>query len=163
LTKYAPKGIRNQGRPLKRLLEERDGNRTAMDYFPDSEMMMMMMTLVATHIPRKLQGDQVGCQETSGERCLALSMNFKVITVSNVPQEVTTYTVSRRSYILKLEQHSSTSRYLSLSHWPEAIGKLQDNYSLLVFSRRFEERAMNHVAVLLSHLRPSGNYMNHLL
>jgi hypothetical protein len=40
LTKYAPRGIRNQGRPLKRLLEERDRNRPAMTYFPESEMMM---------------------------------------------------------------------------------------------------------------------------
>jgi hypothetical protein len=33
LTKYAPRGIINQGRPLKRLLEERDRNRPATAYF----------------------------------------------------------------------------------------------------------------------------------
>jgi hypothetical protein len=44
LTKYAPRGIRNQGRPLKRLLEEWDRNRPAMVYFPESEVMTMMMT-----------------------------------------------------------------------------------------------------------------------
>jgi hypothetical protein len=42
LTKYAPRGIRNHGRPLKRLLEERGWKRPAMAYFPGSEMMMMM-------------------------------------------------------------------------------------------------------------------------
>jgi hypothetical protein len=40
LTKYAPRGRRNQDRPLKRLLDERDRNRPAMAYFPESEMMM---------------------------------------------------------------------------------------------------------------------------
>jgi hypothetical protein len=36
LTKYAPRGIRNQGRPMKRLLDEQDWNRPAMAYFPES-------------------------------------------------------------------------------------------------------------------------------
>jgi hypothetical protein len=45
LTKYPPRGIRHQGRPLKRLLEERDRNRPAMTYFPVSEMMTMMMMM----------------------------------------------------------------------------------------------------------------------
>jgi hypothetical protein len=47
LAKHAPRDIRNQGRPLKRLLDEREQNRPAMAYFPESEMMMMMMTTVA--------------------------------------------------------------------------------------------------------------------
>jgi hypothetical protein len=41
LTNYAPKGIRNQGRSLKRLLDEWDQNRPAMAYFPESEMLMI--------------------------------------------------------------------------------------------------------------------------
>jgi hypothetical protein len=46
VTKYTPRGIGNQGRPLKKLLEERDRNRPPMAYFPVSEMMVtMMMTL----------------------------------------------------------------------------------------------------------------------
>jgi hypothetical protein len=43
LQKYAPRAIGNQGRPLKRLLDEWDRNRPAMAYFPEGEMMMMMM------------------------------------------------------------------------------------------------------------------------
>jgi hypothetical protein len=46
LTKYAPRGIRNQGRPLKRLLEECDRNRPAMANFPESEMMIIMMMMM---------------------------------------------------------------------------------------------------------------------
>jgi 2-keto-3-deoxy-L-rhamnonate aldolase RhmA len=46
LTQYAPRGIRDQGRPQKRFLEEWDRNRTAMDYFPESEKMMMMVVMV---------------------------------------------------------------------------------------------------------------------
>jgi hypothetical protein len=42
LTELAPRGIRNQGTQLKRLLEERDRNRPAIYYFPEGEMMMMM-------------------------------------------------------------------------------------------------------------------------
>jgi hypothetical protein len=49
LTKYPPRGIRHQGRPLKRLLEEWDRNRPAITYFPESEMMMMMNTLLHEH------------------------------------------------------------------------------------------------------------------
>jgi hypothetical protein len=41
--KYVPRGIRNKGRPLKRLLDEWDWNRPAVAYFPESEMMMMMI------------------------------------------------------------------------------------------------------------------------
>jgi hypothetical protein len=37
LTKYAPRGIRNQGRPMKRLLDEEDWNRPAMAYFPKKQ------------------------------------------------------------------------------------------------------------------------------
>jgi hypothetical protein len=40
LTKYAPRSIRNQGRPLKRLLDEQDRNRPAMTYFPENEIMI---------------------------------------------------------------------------------------------------------------------------
>jgi hypothetical protein len=43
LTNYAPRGIRNQGRPLKRLLDEWDWNRPTMAYFPESKAVMMMM------------------------------------------------------------------------------------------------------------------------
>jgi hypothetical protein len=57
LTKYAPRGTRNQGRPLKRLLDELDRNRPAMAYFRESKMMMMMMVVVVVVImmifPRK--------------------------------------------------------------------------------------------------------------
>jgi hypothetical protein len=35
LTKYAPRGKRNQGRPLKRFLDEWDWNRPAMAHFPE--------------------------------------------------------------------------------------------------------------------------------
>jgi hypothetical protein len=45
LTKYAPRGIRNQGRPLKMLLDQWDRNRPAMAYFPECKMMMMMMMI----------------------------------------------------------------------------------------------------------------------
>jgi hypothetical protein len=38
LTECAPRGITNQGRPLKRLLEKWDRNRPAVAYFPQSEM-----------------------------------------------------------------------------------------------------------------------------
>jgi hypothetical protein len=48
LTNYAPRGIRSQGRPLKRFLDERDRKRPAMAYFPESEMMMMMMMMIMT-------------------------------------------------------------------------------------------------------------------
>jgi hypothetical protein len=41
LTKYAPRRIRYQGRPLKRLLDEWDRNRPAMDYFPGGKIMMI--------------------------------------------------------------------------------------------------------------------------
>jgi hypothetical protein len=46
LTKYAPRGRRNQGRPLQRLLEERDWNRPAMDYFPRSEIIIVIIILL---------------------------------------------------------------------------------------------------------------------
>jgi DNA-binding NarL/FixJ family response regulator len=42
LTKYALGGIRNQSRPLKKLLDERDQKA----YFPENEMMMMMIVLI---------------------------------------------------------------------------------------------------------------------
>jgi hypothetical protein len=42
LTKYIPRGTRNQGRPLKMIQDEWDRNRPTMAYFPESEMMMMM-------------------------------------------------------------------------------------------------------------------------
>jgi hypothetical protein len=38
---YAPRCKRNQDRPLKRLVDERDQNRPTMAYFHESEMMMM--------------------------------------------------------------------------------------------------------------------------
>jgi hypothetical protein len=47
LTKYAPRDIRNHGRPLKRLLEEWDRNRPQVAYFPESDMMMVMIYSVA--------------------------------------------------------------------------------------------------------------------
>jgi hypothetical protein len=40
LTKCAPRGIRSQWRPLKRLLDEWDWNRPEVAYFPEREMMM---------------------------------------------------------------------------------------------------------------------------
>jgi hypothetical protein len=49
LIKYAPRGIRNQGRPLKRLLDKRDRNRLTMVYFPESEIMMMMMMMMHSY------------------------------------------------------------------------------------------------------------------
>jgi hypothetical protein len=45
LTKYAPRGIRNQGRTLKRLLDELDQNRPVMAYFFESDVMVMMMNM----------------------------------------------------------------------------------------------------------------------
>jgi hypothetical protein len=43
LKRYAPRGIRNQGTPLERLLGEWDRNRRAMGYFPGSEMFMLLV------------------------------------------------------------------------------------------------------------------------
>jgi hypothetical protein len=43
LTKHAPRGIKNQGRPLKRLLDEWDRNRPSIAHFPESEMMMISL------------------------------------------------------------------------------------------------------------------------
>jgi hypothetical protein len=43
LTKYAPRGIRNQDRILKRLLDEWDRIRPAMAYSPENEMMMIFL------------------------------------------------------------------------------------------------------------------------
>jgi hypothetical protein len=48
VTKCTPRGIGNQGRPLKKLQEERDRNRRPMAYFPESEMMVMTMTMMMT-------------------------------------------------------------------------------------------------------------------
>jgi hypothetical protein len=42
---YASRGTRNQGRPLKRLLDECDLNRPVIAYFPESEKMIMMMMM----------------------------------------------------------------------------------------------------------------------
>jgi hypothetical protein len=42
LKKCAPRGIGNWGRLLKRLLDERDWNRPAVAYFPESKMMMKL-------------------------------------------------------------------------------------------------------------------------
>jgi hypothetical protein len=47
LNNVAPLDIRNQGRPLKRLLEEWGRRRPAMAYFPESYMMMMIMATIS--------------------------------------------------------------------------------------------------------------------
>jgi hypothetical protein len=49
LTKYTPRDTRNQGRPLKRLLEEWDRNMPAMACFPESEMMMVCVCVYTTN------------------------------------------------------------------------------------------------------------------
>jgi hypothetical protein len=41
LTQYAPRGIKNQGTPLKRLLDDWDWNRQAMACFPESKVVVM--------------------------------------------------------------------------------------------------------------------------
>jgi hypothetical protein len=43
LKEYAPRGIRHQDRPLKRLIDERDRNTPAVACFPESDMMKIMM------------------------------------------------------------------------------------------------------------------------
>jgi hypothetical protein len=46
LIHYALRGIRNQDRSLKRLLDEWDPNRPAVVYFPESEMMMITIIII---------------------------------------------------------------------------------------------------------------------
>jgi hypothetical protein len=53
LTKYTPRGVINQVRPLKRLLDEWGWNRPAMAYITENKMMMTYLFVI--HIQVALQ------------------------------------------------------------------------------------------------------------